>query len=86
MRGLVLALLLTGCTYQPEVTVLVGPKRVESEVDAGLTLSVMQRFGGRGVCGWTHGSDVSHGTPFNDKPELVFDHAGCGVRWGGRRR
>ena len=88
MRWLVLALLLTGCAYQPEVTVLVGPKRIEGQVDTGLTLSLIQRFGehGHGACGWIHSSDIAHGTPFNDEPEFVLDHPGCGARWGGQRR
>lgn len=89
MRLAVLAaLLLSGCAYSPELTVLAGPKRIEGDVEAGLTLMLIQRFGerGHGACGWVHGSDIGHGVPFNDKPEYVFDSPGCGARWGGRKR
>lgn len=85
-RAVALALLLTGCAYSPELTVLVGPKRIEDNVEASVTLLLIQRFGEHGACGYGHSSEPSHGYPFNDEPEMVFDGAGCGVRWGGKKR
>ncbi len=81
-----LAIVLSGCAYSPELTVLAGPKRVEGDADFGLTLMLLQRFGEHGACGVTHGSDVAHGEPFNDRTEMVFDSAGCGLRYGGKKR
>ena len=82
---MILALLLSGCSYSPEVTLLLGPKRIEGETDIGLTMSVIQRFGEHGACGYVHVSDPQHGQPFNDEPELTVDTGGCGGRWGGNR-
>jgi hypothetical protein len=80
-------LLLSGCAeYSPEVTVLLGPKRIENDMEIGLTLSVVQRFGGHGACGYTHASDPQHGKPFNDEHEYTLDAAGCGVRFGGNKK
>lgn len=80
-----LTLLLAGCSYGPELTVLVGPKRVEYDrQEIGATLMLIQRFGKHGACGYVHGSDPGHGRPFNDEEEMTFDNAGCGARWGGK--
>jgi hypothetical protein len=85
--SLLLAALLAGCsTYKPEVTVLFGPKRIERDTEIGLTLSIVQRFGEHGACGYVHSSDPQHGAPFNNEHEFTLDAAGCGPRWGGDKR
>lgn len=85
MRWLIVALVLTGCAYQPEVTVTLGPKRVEHVTEIGATLTIAQRFGRHGVCEYNHGSDPQHGSPLNNSEEMTWDHIGCGARWGGAR-
>lgn len=90
MRRFLLAatLLLSGCAYSPELTLLLGQKRIEGDVEVGVTATVLQRFGerGHGVCGLAHASDPQHGKPFNDDEEITFDLKGCGGRWGGNPR
>lgn len=83
---LCLAVLLAGCAHSPELTVLVGPKRIEDDAQVGLTLMLTQRFGEHGACGYAHGSDPSHGKPFNDQEEITFDSVGCGARFGGKKK
>jgi hypothetical protein len=68
------------------MTLLVGPKRIEDNTEAGITLMVIQRFGAHGACGVVHSSDPGHGEPFNDESEFVLDTAGCGVRIGGKQK
>jgi hypothetical protein len=85
--ALLLAVWLGGCAYSPELTVLLGPKRIEDDTqNLGFTMALIQRFGDHGACGYAHGSDPEHGPPFNDESEFTFDSAGCGGRWGGKRK
>jgi hypothetical protein len=86
LAAALLTLALAGCAHGPELTVLVGPKRIENNVEPALTLMLIQRFGEHGACGWAHSSEPGKGWPFNDEPEMVLDGAGCGVRYGGKAR
>lgn len=81
-------LLLAGCAYSPEVTLLLGQKRIEQDTVFGGTIMFVQRFGdnGHGVCGYAHSSDPQHGKPFNDDKEMTMDTSGCGFRFGGNKR
>lgn len=85
----IMAALLSSCAYTPEVTVMVGPRRINStgDPDFAATIAVMQLFGerGHGVVGCVHQSEPQHGTPFNDDAEETFDTCGAGARWGGKR-
>jgi hypothetical protein len=84
-----LAALLTGCSTQPEVTVLAGPRKVDlGDTEVALTIQVLQQIGeSRWRCGWTHQSLPGAGEPFfPDREEIVFDQLACGPRWGGGER
>jgi len=65
---------------------LAGPRWSEGERDIAVTILLLQRYGNHGVAGCAHNSLPSRGEPFNDRPEITFDHCGTGVRWGGQRR
>lgn len=83
---LLAALVLAGCATSPEVTVLLGPKRVEDSSTVGATFMFIQRFGKHGACGYVHSSDPAAGPPFNGEHEFTLDTGGCGVRFGGKTK
>jgi hypothetical protein len=79
-------LLLSGCAFQPELTVIAGPRRSEGRDDTALTFMLLQRVGQHGITGCVHQSEGQHGRPFNSEPEETFDTCGFGGRWGGKPR
>lgn len=83
-------LLLAGCATSPEVTLLMGP-RIDNQLndtEFGATLIILQQIGQSRVrCGAVHSSTVENGKPFHpDRREATFDHAACGLRFGGNAR
>ena len=81
---LVMLALLSGCTYTPEFTYIMGPRRTTNGgVEPALTMMVGQRFGGHKYCGYIHSSEPQNGAPFNKDFEITMDHVGCGHRFGG---
>lgn len=88
MRFALLSLLLCSCAHKPEVTLLMGPRKVDlGDTEVALTIQVLQQIGeSRWRCGWTHNSVLDKGEPFHpERPEITFDQLpACGLRWGGR--
>jgi len=86
MKALALALLLTGCATTPELTILAGKRRVESERDFAVTILLLQKFGKNehGVAGCAHQSEPGNGAPVNHDPEETSDLCGLGFRFGGK--
>lgn len=85
MRIALLALLLTGCAHQPELTVLFGPSVSEGRNEIAAHAMLVQRFGKHGVVGYSHHSELFNGQPFDDDEELTGDMVGVGFRVGGRQ-
>lgn len=80
-----LAALLSGCATSPEVTALLGPRKLNNgDQDVALTILLIQKFGLHGVTGCIHTSEPTHGGPFRDDPEDTSDTCGLGLRFGGK--
>ena len=86
MKALLPLLLLAGCASTPEITLLAGKRRIESERDFAVTILVLQKFGkeGHGVAGCVHQSEPANGWPHDDEPEETSDQCGLGMRFGGK--
>lgn len=87
LRVSAVALALSGCATQPEITLLVGPRRQNNGAhDTAATIMLIQKVGKHAVTGCVHQSEPKHGRPFNDEPEETDDTCGLGGRWGGNAR
>lgn len=67
-------------------TLLIGPRYIHNTNTTEIAGSIitMKKFKQHGVCGHIHQSVVNKGPPFNNKDEVVTEHAGCGFTWGDR--
>lgn len=86
LAAVLFCVLLCGCAHTPELTILAGKRRAESERDFAVTILLLQKFGknGHGVGGCGHTSEPGNGEPFNRDPEETADLCGLGARWGGK--
>lgn len=90
-RVALIALLLAGCAYQPEVRVGCGPRHVHqpssSQFEGACELVVTQRIGEHGYCSYGHMSEPQDGRGGDpDEADVGIDQGMCGAVWGGRRR
>jgi hypothetical protein len=87
VRLVLLVLLLSGCAYQPRVTVS-GGARVINRGEAGLVgcLAVTQRVTQRTAFEWEHCSDPSRGYPLDDRYDVSHDTLTIEYSWGGNKR
>ncbi len=75
------------CSCAAEVNLLLGPRFSEDETDLAVTLFVRQQIKRKGFCrhvGYSHGSTVRNGPPFNNKYESTYDQIGCAFRFNER--
>ncbi len=86
MRVALLCILLCGCSHQPELTLLLGPRSSEGQEDVALTGMLIQRFGKHGAAGCVHQSEPTRGQPFDERREETFDTCGLGLRFGGKQK
>jgi hypothetical protein len=87
VRVVVLALLLTGCAYQPRLEITTGARSVNREyLGMANCLELSQQFARHVSVGYQHCSDIRYGKPFNEKFDLSHDVVGVTVGWGGNPR